>query len=80
MTAPTVNSQMLKDGSGMLGDGTRWQKRSGEEFGADGYWKRWTQLVGLSQDGTVRCRMTAWYDNMHVVILPNRSWSSDCKK
>ncbi len=32
----------------------RWEKRSGEEFGPDGYWKRWTQLSGSSADGTVR--------------------------
>lgn len=31
----------------------RWQKRSGEEFGPDGYWKRWTMLSGSSQDGAV---------------------------
>lgn len=54
LSAPTATGQMLADGSGVLGDGTLWQKRSGEEFGVDGYWKRWTQLVGMSKDGTVR--------------------------
>lgn len=53
LSAPTATGQMLRDGSGVLGDGTVWQKRSGEDFGPDGYWKRWTQLSGISKDGTV---------------------------
>ena len=66
LSAPTVTGQMLKDGSGVLGDGTRWQKRSGEEFGPDGYWKRWTQLVGMSQDGTVGKSPLGAFGHAHV--------------
>lgn len=55
VAAPKISGKMLKDGSGVLADGTVWEKRSGEEFGPDGYWKKWTLLKGSSADGS-----TAW--------------------
>lgn len=40
------------DGTGRLADGTAWEKRSGEEFGANGFWKRWYLIRGQNVDGT----------------------------
>jgi len=36
----------LPDGSGVLSDGTRYEKSSGVEYGANGYWRRWRTLKG----------------------------------
>ena len=55
-----VLGKMLKDGSGVLADGTLWEKRSGEEFGPDGYWKKWTMLKGSSADGSVAWEECWW--------------------
>ena len=38
----------LEDGSGVLPDGTQWNRQSGEEFGPNGYWFRWHRLSGKS--------------------------------
>eukprot|EP00891_Asterochloris_glomerata_P008296 jgi/Astpho2/8296/Aster-01375 len=38
----------LEDGSGVLPDGTQWDRQSGEEFGPNGYWFRWHRLRGKS--------------------------------
>lgn len=32
----------------------RWEKKSGEEFGQGGFWKKWTLLKGTNEEGTVR--------------------------
>lgn len=43
----------MADGTGQLADGTRFEKQSSEEFGADGYWLRTTTLRGVSAGGKV---------------------------
>lgn len=46
--------QAMEDGKGVLADGTRYVRDSGEEFGANGFWQRWTRLRGVSAAGKVR--------------------------
>ena len=43
----------MEDGKGVLKDGTRYIRESGEDFGANGFWKRWTRLAGVSAQGKV---------------------------
>lgn len=43
----------MEDGQGVLADGTRYERLSGEEKGANGFWYRWTSLRGVSQQGKV---------------------------
>ena len=43
----------MEDGQGVLADGTRYERQSGEERGANGFWYRWTSLRGVSQGGKV---------------------------
>ncbi len=43
----------MEDGKGILADGTRYIRESGEDFGANGFWKRWTRLAGVSAQGKV---------------------------
>ncbi len=43
----------MEDGKGVLADGTRYEKRTSEEFGADGYWLRTTIMRGVSAGGKV---------------------------
>lgn len=43
----------MEDGAGVLSDGTRYERTSGEEFGENGYWYRWTRLRGVSAAGKV---------------------------
>ena len=45
--------QVMDDGKGVLADGTRYIRESGEDFGANGFWKRWTRLAGVSAQGKV---------------------------
>ncbi len=44
----------MDDGKGVLEDGTRYVRESGEDFGPNGFWKRWTRLAGVSAQGKVR--------------------------
>ncbi len=44
----------MEDGRGVLADGTRYVRDSGEEFGANGFWQRWTRLRGVSAAGKAR--------------------------
>lgn len=44
----------MEDGKGVLEDGTRYVRESGEDFGPNGFWKRWTRLQGVSAQGKVR--------------------------
>ena len=44
----------MQDGEGMLADGTRYKRESGETKGKNGYWYRWTKLSGISRAGQVR--------------------------
>ncbi len=37
-----------------------WLKKSGEEFGPNGYWKRWTLLSGASADGMLQWEEVWW--------------------
>ena len=46
--------QAMDDGKGVLEDGTRYVRESGEDFGPNGFWKRWTRLAGVSAQGKVR--------------------------
>ena len=43
----------MEDGAGVLADGTRFEKQTSEEFGADGYWLRTNVVRGASADGKV---------------------------
>ena len=43
----------MEDGQGVLPDGTQYERQSGEEFGENGHWYRWTRLRGVSQGGKV---------------------------
>jgi hypothetical protein len=43
----------MEDGQGVLADGTRYVRESGEDFGPNGYWLRWTRLKGVSPAGKV---------------------------
>lgn len=47
-TATTTAGRDLPDGSGVLPDGTRYEKSSGVEYGANGYWRRWRTLRGVT--------------------------------
>ena len=38
----------LKNGQGVLADGTEFDRQSGEEHGPNGYWFRWHRLKGKS--------------------------------
>ncbi len=38
----------MEDGEGVLADGTRWRRESGEEIGANGLWVRWSRLSGAN--------------------------------
>ena len=44
----------MEDGKGVLEDGTRYVRESGEDFGPNGFWKRWTRLAGVSAQGKAR--------------------------
>lgn len=55
-----ARGRQLLDGAGVLADGTRWEKKSGEERGEGGFWKRWTMLRGLSGDGQVEWEEHWW--------------------
>ena len=44
----------MQDGTGILADGTRYERQSGEERGINGYWHRWTRLAGVSAQGKAR--------------------------
>ena len=48
-----VAGMAMEDGKGLLADGTRYEKRTTEEFGADGYWLRTTVMRGVSAGGKV---------------------------
>ena len=50
---PVVAGMAMEDGKGVLADGTRYEKRTSEEFGADGYWLRTTVMRGVSAGGKV---------------------------
>ncbi len=68
----------MEDGKGVLKDGTRYIRESGEDFGANGYWKRWTRLAGVSAQGKVIISVmcTAWNrDNAtgHSFTMPIQS-------
>uniref|UniRef100_A0A383VYZ1 Uncharacterized protein n=1 Tax=Tetradesmus obliquus TaxID=3088 RepID=A0A383VYZ1_TETOB len=60
VAAPAPVGRALADGSGRLADGTWWEKKSGIEYGKNGYWKRWQLLRGGSADGTVEWEETWW--------------------
>lgn len=45
--------QTMEDGQGVLADGTRYIRESGEDYGPNGFWKRWTRLAGVSAAGKV---------------------------
>ena len=51
--------QAMEDGKGVLEDGTRYMRESGEDFGPNGFWKRWTRLAGVSAAGKVRPALNA---------------------
>jgi hypothetical protein len=42
-----------ENGTYNLPDGTQYERDSGEEFGPNGYWYRWTCLRGVSMSGKV---------------------------
>jgi hypothetical protein len=44
----------LKDGTGTLSDGTEYVCQSGEDFGENGYRKRWKLMQGRNRDFSVR--------------------------
>ena len=54
--APSVAGRVMEDGTGMLPDGTTWERTSGEERGKNGFWLRWTSLRGVSSSGKVQSR------------------------
>ena len=43
----------MEDGVGQLADGTRYERKTTEEFGPDGYWLRQTIMRGVSAQGQV---------------------------
>jgi hypothetical protein len=54
-----------------------WSKRSGEEFGPNGYWKRWTLLSGSSEDGKLQweecwCVPAAGHGPRHLALTRAR--------
>ena len=50
---PSYAGRTMEDGQGVLADGTRYERSSGEEKGVNGFWYRWTSLRGVSQAGKV---------------------------
>lgn len=65
----------MEDGRGQLADGTRYEKRTTEDFGADGYWLRTTVMRGVSAGGKVRQLHRAFVPAMLPVSLVSRSGS-----
>ena len=59
----------MEDGKGVLADGTRYEKQTTEEFGADGYWLRTTVMRGVSAGGKVRS---------HVLYVPFSNTQGFC--
>ncbi|KAK9799702.1 hypothetical protein WJX73_000201 [Symbiochloris irregularis] len=57
---PSAAGRIMEDGAGVLADGTRYERKSGEERGPDGYWYRWTRLRGISQGGKVEWEERWW--------------------
>ena len=60
----------MEDGRGQLADGTRYEKRTTEEFGADGYWLRTTVMRGVSAGGKVTPLAPQW--------LPSAGYRTRC--
>ena len=48
---PSKAAAALKDGSGVLADGTSYVRDSGDERGPGGLWHRWTRVRGSSAEG-----------------------------
>lgn len=57
---PSAAGRVMEDGAGVLSDGTRYERTSGEEFGENGYWYRWTRLRGVSAAGKVEWEERWW--------------------
>ncbi len=60
----------LKDGKGVLVDGTQFDRQSGEEHGPNGYWFRWHRLKGKSGKVhsiviTAKCHAIYWFRQHH---------------
>lgn len=55
----TTSNTPLKHNFPLFYDSCRWEKVSGEERGANGFWKRWTTLRGASEGG-VEWEETWW--------------------
>lgn len=60
MTGPAQAGRTLADGVGALPDGSTWEKKSGVEYGENGYWKRWHLLRGTAMGGKVQWEETWW--------------------
>eukprot|EP00879_Flechtneria_rotunda_P011698 GHRR01012219.1.p1 GENE.GHRR01012219.1~~GHRR01012219.1.p1 ORF type:complete len:619 (+),score=253.43 GHRR01012219.1:499-2355(+) len=59
-TAAAPVGKSLADGSGRLADGTWWEKKSGIEYGKNGYWKCWQLLKGGNAEGTIEWEEAWW--------------------
>ncbi|KAK9830975.1 hypothetical protein WJX81_004457 [Elliptochloris bilobata] len=58
--APSAAGRAMEDGTGVLADGTAWERVSGEERGKNGFWLRWTSLRGVSSSGKVEWEERWW--------------------
>jgi len=59
-TAVSSAGRQLEDGVGVLSDGTKYERTTTEEFGADGYWLRQTVMRGVSAQGKVEWEERWW--------------------
>ncbi|EIE19758.1 hypothetical protein COCSUDRAFT_19282 [Coccomyxa subellipsoidea C-169] len=53
----------MQDGKGQLADGTKYLRESGEDFGPNGFWRRWTCLKGVSAAGKVEWEERWWEES-----------------
>lgn len=52
--------EAMGDGTVTLPDGSTFTKASGEEFGENGYWSKWTVISGVAAEGGVEWEERWW--------------------
>ncbi|KAK9807824.1 hypothetical protein WJX72_010336 [[Myrmecia] bisecta] len=76
---PSLATRAMADGAGQLADGTKYERTSGEERGANGFWLRWTQLQGVSAQGKVEWEEKWWEASDWAGMREMGAEKSGCK-
>lgn len=58
--AAQASGMSLPEGTGVLADGTAYERTSGQERGTNGWWCKWHQITGTTADGTTWCEK--WWE------------------